>query len=482
VARSDQEAGLPVTDWSAVAADPHGDLVMVFDAGGNGFQSSDQGKSWSHLSHSAAVGPGDPPWLHLGDSSYFPTADVHFDPKVAGRLWVAHGMGVFYADVQPGSTVTNWISQARGIEELVANDAIQAPGQSPVFAGWDFGMHVKDNLNAFSTTFGPNERALMSVQQVDWTPADPSFLVTNASDQRHCCAEDGNAVMAGYSTDGGRSWTKFASLPTPPGTKSDDPWRMAYGTIAVASGDTNNIVWEPSENRKPFYTTDRGQTWQPVQLQGEVGDNTGSFEHSWYQRKTLTADKSESRTFYLYHSGEGANAALQGLWRSGDGGASWSRVFAGEIAPDSKAAAKLRSVPGHAGHLFFTSGTQDASDTRLRRSMDGGKSWQMVDHVDHVDDVAFGKAAKGKDYPTIFISGRVSGQYGVWRSVDNAANWQQIAQFPAGSLDQVSVIGADPDVFGRVYLGYVGSGWIWGEPAPCRTPKPVDGKICQKIR
>jgi hypothetical protein len=28
-------------------------------------------------------------------------------------------------------------------------------------------------------------------------------------------------------------------------------------------------------------------------------------------------------------------------------------------------------------------------------------------------------------------------------------------------------MGADPDVFGRVYVGYLGSGWVWGEPADC---------------
>ncbi|WP_169805752.1 WD40/YVTN/BNR-like repeat-containing protein, partial [Novosphingobium rosa] len=347
------------------------------------------------------------------------------------RLWVGGGTGPFYADFPPGTSVANWVSQARGIEELVTNDAIQAPGQSPIFAGWDFGMHVKDDLNAFSTTFGPNERGLMSVQQMDWSPSDPSFVVSNASDARHCCSEDGNAVMAGYSTDGGRTWTKFATLPTPPGEKGDDPWRMSYGAIAVSSSDVDNIIWEPSDNRKPFYTKDRGKTWSPVHLPGEVGDKTGSFPHMWQQRKTLTADKTTGGTFYLYHSGEAPNIALQGLWRSRDGGANWTRVFPGEIAPSSGETAKLRSVPGHAGHLFFTSAVNGNGDTGLRRSTDGGASWSVVAHVDHVDDVAFGKAAKGAAYPTIFISGRVDGRYGIWRSVDNAGSWQLVADFPA---------------------------------------------------
>jgi len=184
------------------------------------------------------------------------------------------------------------------------------------------------------------------------------------------------------------------------------------------------------------------------------------------------------------NSGGGANAGLQGLWRTRDRGAAWEKVFEGEIAPSSDLAAKLRSVPGQPGNLFFTSDFQYTDDSALRRSVDGGKSWQIVPNVTRVDDIAFGKAAKGKTYPTLFLSGRVAGEYGVWRSIDNAGSWQQLVDFPVGTLDQVSAIGADPDVFGRVYLGYVGSSWIWGEPAPC-TPAaylPLAEKQCSRVR
>ncbi|CAN5615569.1 RICIN domain-containing protein [soil metagenome] len=466
------EAGLAPREYAAVAANPRTDQVVIFDRGGVGYQSTDGGASWTSVSHSAEVGAGDPPWLRVANVPFFTTADVMFDPVVANRLWVASGMGVFYADLPPEAGMAAWVSQTRGIEELVANDVIQPPGQSPLFAGWDFGIHIKDDLNAFSTTFAPNERGLISAQQLDWTPARPGFVVTNASDARiGCCADDGNAVMAGYSKDGGRKWHKFASLPTPPGTKADDPWRMSFGTIAVSSGDADNIVWAPAFNRQPFYTRDGGASWKPVVLPGAVGDAPGSFKEFYYQRKTLAADKTAPGVFYMVHSGESPNVGLIGLWRSRDGGATWQKAYDGEIAPASNFAAKLRSVPGHAGHLFFTSGFEHTGDTQLRRSTDGGDSWTLVPEVTRVDDIAFGKAASGAAYPTIFISGRVGGTYGIWRSLDNAATWQQLVDFPVGTLDQVTAIAADPDVFGRVYLGYKGSGWIWGEPAACK-PAP----------
>jgi len=478
------EAGLRAIEYAAVAANPRADQVVVFDRGGIGYQSTDGGTNWTSVSHTAQVGPGDPPWLKVADAAFFTTADARFDPVVANRLWVASGVGVFYADFPPGTGTVDWISHTRGIEELVANDVIQPPGRSPIFAGWDFGIHVKDDLAAFSTTFAPNERALMSAQQLDWTPARSGLIVTNATDARiGCCADDGNAVMAGTSPDGGKRWAKFSALPTPPGTKSSDPWRMSFGTIAVSSGDAANIVWQPAFNRQPFFTTDGGSSWKPVVLPGAVGETPGSFRHFWYQRKTLAADKSAPGTFYLVHSGEPPNIELVGLWRTRDGGVVWSKVFDGEIAPSSDQAAKIRSVPGKPGHLFFTSGYEHTADSQLRRSIDGGESWSVLADVNRVDDIAFGKAAKGASYPTIFISGRVGGQYGIWRSVDNAASWQMLVDFPVGTLDQVTTLGADPDVFGRVYIGYKGSGWIWGEPAAC-APAPYrarDARHCVSV-
>lgn len=459
----------PTGSFAAVAVNPRNSDVFVFDEGGRVYRSGDGGESWWPLLHRSRVGEGDPPWLRVSDQSYFAMGRVEFDPVVPNRLWAGTGTGVYYADISENAFLITWVSQTRGIEELVANDVIQPSGQAPLFAALDFGIHVKDDLDAYSVAYGPKERVLIAAQQLAWSPSNPDFVVTNASDTRtFCCWQDGDAVLAGYSLNGGRTWTKFPTIPQPPGTSANDPWRMSFGTIAVSSGDIDNIVWAPSFNRSPYYTTDKGRTWSRVMLAGEQLPMTGSHSSYYMQRKTLAADQVRAGVFYLVHSGEAANAALAGLWRTRDGGAHWDQVFKGEIAPQSQYAAKLRPVPGHEGHLFFTSGVAEGADTWLRRSRDGGGSWSVVPQVDHVDDVGFGKSAPDSPYPTIFISGRVLGQYGIWRSTDDAVTWKRVGAFPVGSLDQVTVVGADPDRFGRVYLGYKGSGWIYGEPAPCR--------------
>ena len=467
-----QNPGIRPRRFGTVAINPVSGEVYVFDEGGRGYHSADAGAHWSRVTSRAVVGDNEPGWLKVVDKAYFPTGAVVFDPVVPNRLWNAAGSGVYFADVGDAGGTAVWTSQVRGIEELVANDVVAPPGQAPLFAAWDFGVHRREDLRRYSTGYGPRPRVLIAVQQVDWSAIDPSFLVTNASDTLKCCAQDGDSVLAGFSTDAGRTWSKFARLPQPPGTEASDPWRMSYGAIAVSANDVNNIVWVPANNRSPFFTRDRGASWTRVALTGEVLPFTGSYAHYYDNRRTVAADRVLPGVFYLYHSGDGANAALAGLWVTRDGAATWTRAWTGEIAPHSRGSAKLRAVPGQAGHLFFTTGLDGVGvDTGLRRSVDGGRNWTVLTGVSGVQDVAFGKAAPGAAYPALYIAGRLQGVYGVWRSVDDARSWTRIGQFPVGTLDQVVSMDADKDVFGRVYLGFKGSGWRYGQPSDC-TPSP----------
>ncbi|QAY79903.1 hypothetical protein ETR14_13900 [Sphingosinicella sp. BN140058] len=474
--------GLSPRAFATIAIDRKSGDILVADQGGRALRGAPDGQTWSRMRRDVAVGEGDPPWLRVADGGWVSTAAIVADPQTSGKFWIASGVGPMVTSLAPGGGSMTWTTQVRGIEELVANDVIQPRGGSPLFAAWDFGIHVKDDLDAYSTTYGPKERVLIAAQQIDWSPADPRFIVTNASDTRtSCCSEDGDAVLAGYSMDGGRSWTKFPSLPQPPGTRGDDPWRMAMGMIAVSANSVDNIVWMPTYFRSAFYTLDRGRTWSRVVLPGEKLPFTGTHGQWFMPRKVLAADRVRPGTFYLFHSGNGRNPGLRGLWRTSDGGVRWTRVFAGEIAPANGAAAKLRVVPGKAGHLFFTAGFDGPQDSRLRRSIDGGEHWSILDGVDRVDDIAFGKAAAGARYPTMFLSGQVRGSYGIWRSIDEGRSWQRVGAFPVGSLDQVSVVGADPDVFGRVYLGFKGSGWVYGEPAGCGAASVGPARECYDV-
>ena len=78
--------------------------------------------------------------------------------------------------------------------------------------------------------------------------------------------------------------------------------------------------------------------------------------------------------------------------------------------------------------------------------------------------VGFGAAKPGGNgYPAVYIYGWVHDVGGVWRSDDGCTTWTQMSNLnPANTVDQVKSIEGDANIYGNVYLGLVGSGWIYG--------------------
>ena len=52
--------------------------------------------------------------------------------------------------------------------------------------------------------------------------------------------------------------------------------------------------------------------------------------------------------------------------------------------------------------------------------------------------------------------------------VFNVPQGEKAEEPPVGALDEVVAMDADKDVFGRVYLGFKGSGWRFGQPSACK--------------
>jgi hypothetical protein len=143
----------------------------------------------------------------------------------------------------------------------------------------------------------------------------------------------------------------------------------------------------------------------------------------------------------------------------------FTKVYSGEIAGASTFNASLSSVPGQSGHLFFTSGQQDGTNpggSKFMRSRDGGTTWSEVAGMQEVYAFGFGAAASGQSYPAIFVAGYLNNRWGLWRSDDNAANWVSLGDTPLDMADQVTAISGDANVYGRIYVGFGGSGAIYG--------------------
>lgn len=434
----------PKGTWATVAIDPHEPRrIVAAKQGGSIYLSVDRGGNWTELT---PKGPrrtaSDVPWLAWTNENYMSVGDLLFDPVRVDTLWFAEGIGVWQARIESDGSPLTFVSQTAGIEQLVANQIIVPPGGKPVLASWDRPIFYLNEPGRYPSTHGPdNERAIVTGWSVDYAPSEPSFVAA--------IMDWWGVEKSGFSKDGGRSWTPF---PARPPTINNG---KIGGSIAVSS--PNNMVWVPSNNSNPYYTKDGGVHWIPllfagVPREGETGWGFGYF----LNRQIVAADRVRPNTFYLYNS-------RTGLYRSRDGGEHWDLVYEGEIAPYSGFNAKLRSVPGHAGHLFFTSGEQGGPDdlhpahNPFMRSTDGGETWDVVEGVQEVRAFGFGKGPG--EYPAIFVAGWVDGKYGLWRSDTQGISWTKIGEFPNGILSHVTTIEGDLDREGQVYVGFGGAGY-----------------------
>ena len=444
--------------WHSIAVDLSKPSQIVLGSGsGNIASSSDGGISWSKYYGDAPERHAlDVPWLAWTLESWMTNGNMMFDPVVADKLYFAEGIGVWYTQPQDGNSKPTWVSQTRGIEELIVNDVTVPPGGKPIFAVQDRGVFRIENPELFPSTHGPyRDVPIRHVWSIDYASAEPSYVAI--------IANGGAGDRSSYSTDGGRTWSPFISN-APVGV----PGNLG-GTIAVSSA--NNILWGPSNNGRPFFTTDGGRNWKLAQFPAELptGGELG-WSFSLYQnRHVFAADRVLPGTFYAYNYGPPTAVSAAGTYRSSDGGATWVKVSNGfGIAGSMGTSARLATVPGQAGHLFFAVGTtglyNHPYNVPLKRSRDGGRSWQDLGKTQEVWAIGFGKAAPSKNYPTIYIAGFANGDRdpALYRSIDEGVSWQKLASYPAGNIDSIRAISGDMNVFGRIYYGFSGSGAGYG--------------------
>jgi hypothetical protein len=428
--------------------------------------SYDGGATWNGSWSSNQVTSADIPWLAAANTnsqgSFRDVTHVAFNPLNPNQLINTAGTGVWTATNPPssysGSSTVTWSDQSLGIEQLVANEIIVPPGGKPVLASWDRPFFYVNDPNSFPTTYGPVASSnIQAGWSVDYSSSTPSFVVG--------LTDHG---LGHYSTDGGQTWNNFASEPVFPGQANG-------GTIAAST--PQNIILAPGDGVQPYYTLNGGATWNPLNLPG-VSD-WSSFEGAYYfDERSITADRVSPNTFYLYYPGHG-------VYESTNGGVSWTQVYSGNdgwgtqwngyITPFSWYNNELMSVPGEAGNLFFTGGPQGGDPTQnpFMRSTNGGATWTAIPNVLNVSCFGFGASATLGGYPAIYIVGYVNSVYGIWQSVNNAQSWTQIGTYPINSLDSIKTIAGDPNIFGQVYVGFMGSGYAVLNASSASTGSPI---------
>ncbi len=417
---------------------------------GHLWTSNDGGQNWS--THDIDISSPQIPWLASTDLDQFmSTGRLMFDPG-GGALWFAEGMAVWRASDLDASTIT-FTSAARGIEETVASGVIAPPAGVPIGAVADRqGFRFGDTTRYPARTL--IDESFVGGTSLDYSGGHPEVVAWVGAEYNIYYSDDRRARGA-VSTDGGINWQQFGGT-TP---------AMFGGEIAVSAVDPTVLVWLPTHYTDPYeylrapvglyYSHDSGQSWTHVDSVGAI-DSFHRFMW-WFNRRALAADRINGN-FYLM-SDEGR------FFTSSDGATTWQEAANAPPCFDYNAChvlGQLQAQPDRAERLWAGVGADG-----LFRSDDAGRTpWIKLAGVDEVKAMGFGAAVVAGGPVAVFVYGRANGdaQSGLYRSDDDGNTWVLISSFPANSYTDVAAISGDPEIPGRVYVAFSGTGFVQGDP------------------
>ena len=430
-----------------VAVSPHDpDLIALSDEAvrdGHFWTSQDAGATWQQ--HDVEIDPAAVPWLGATDlDQYMSAGRLLFDPVDPDRLWFAEGMGIWHTDAPTDPTVL-WTAEATGIEEVVVSDILVPPGGDLIVTVADRQGFRFPDVTTRPTRTLVDER-FASGADVDVSGGHPERLAWIGAQSNLDPAEA--RPRGATSSDGGATWQEMSGM---------DP-EMYGGEVAVSAVDPERIVWLPAQRggvapRGLFTSGDGGRSWQLTRADADMDTLHQNFW--WFGRRALAADRVDAR---MYLMGDDARFHI-----SDDGGTTWSdSSFAPPCRRDTDCHVygQLRAVPGRAGQLWATAGTAGV----FRTSDAGDSRWQQVGDFDDAGAFGFGAPVDGSEHPAVYLYGTSRGREGVWRSVDGGDRWELLSENPGGIAALVNVVAGDPDVPGRVYVGFAGVGVVLGDP------------------
>jgi len=235
------------------------------------------------------------------------------------------------------------------------------------------------------------------------------------------------------------------------------------GRIAVSATNPNNLVWLPIGTSTPsYYSLDRGITWT-VSTGGPNSTFTGIYtngQSSGLGAQPLTADRVNGH-FYIAALAawdSGASNTRHNIYRSTDGGATWTLMGGVTNGSYNKRSPQIIATPV-AGELWLVDdGQYNTYGGGIWRSTNAGATWTKLTSAGKVTAVSFGKPTTGSGVNyALYIYGRVgSGAVlGVYRSDNYGSTWTKLAD---PSIIDSPVLAGDRQNENSVYLGTGGRG------------------------
>jgi photosystem II stability/assembly factor-like uncharacterized protein len=379
---------------------------------------------------------------------------------------------------------------------VAAVTAVSENGRLTVFAGAASGG-VWKSVNG-GTTFKPvfDRQSVQSIGAVAIDPSNPKTVWVGSGE-----AWTRNSVSIGdgiyKSTDGGENWTNM-------GLKDSEH----IAKILINPKDSNNVlacvtghVWNDSDERGVFKTSDGGKTWKKVLPGANGSTGCGMLAMSPQQPNTIFASMWDfRRQGWTFRSGGPGS----GLFESTDGGDHWTEISDGNSKglPEKPWGRIALAVAPSKPQVVYA--MIESKKSALFRSDDGGKTWNRLDAsmfmiwrpfyfanliVDPKDEnkvfkaggplllsvnggqsfSSVGSAAHG-DFHDVWIDPNDSNivftadDGGLWRSQDGGTRWMHQANLPISQFYHVSVDNADPY---HVYGGLQdNSSWIGDSSYP----------------
>lgn len=451
--------------FNGIATDPNSaslgvNKVVAVQVGGQLSISVDNGANFSDPffpeTTAYTASGAQPGWLNVasqgaGGSPFTDTFNVVIDS--ASTLWESGGISVWTVPNPAVDASLTFSANAVGIEQLVTNQIIAPPGMPPLAAVWDRGIYTIKNPDVFPSIQYTNDTSINQIQGgwgIDWAAGTVGFVSANVSSNL-----DSSGRWA-KSSDGGNTWVQWASLPTCAGPG---------GVIAVST--TTNWVVVPSDacvtsGNELWFTSNGSTSWTKSTVPGSptfISFNAGVFSN----RQPLCSDRVTANKFYAIDQN-------QTVYVSTNNGATFSVASTGQIAQGFIFRDAMVCVPGQAGNLFYYLGPQNTphpDNVNLWKSTNGGVNWAAVAPGVLKEPIAVGfGAAKpgGSGYPVIYAQAWLSGVQCICQSNDGGATWAAISApasqqiWAVNSVDEVTWITGDMNFYGRVYVGFLGSG------------------------
>ncbi len=367
------------------------------------------------------------PWLTFGASPSLPevtpklgwmVGDLEIDPFNSNRMLYGTGATIYGSDDltswDAGSPITITV-KAQGLEETAVLDLISPPAGAPLLSALgDIAGFRHDDLTVVPSTMFTNP-VTGSTTSLDFAELSPNRIFRSGW----------GGANAGYSTDGGSTWSPVASSPG------------GAGVVALAA-DGASVVWSPA-NAAVHHSTNNGSSWA---LSAGI---------PWGAR--VASDRVDPTRSYGFSAGT--------FYVSLDRGATFAPTGAAGLP--TSGSARFKAVPGYTGQIWLAGGSADGS-YGLWFSDDFGATFVKLGNVDEADTIGFGKAAPGRHYPALYTSAKIHGVRGIFRSDNAGASWIRVNDSKHQYGWTGAAITGDPRVYGRVYVSTNGRGVIYGEP------------------